>query len=335
MTGLCGDFRFVIVGSGNMAGTYAGLVKKLPGMAVVGVVSRSGRKPEPLADDDVEVAAAIGTVRSDFDAVILATPNGTHHRGAIEAANLGKHVLSEKVLDVTIEAMDAAIDACRQHGVKLGVVFQRRMSPDNAAMKSVLDSGALGRIYAADLSVKFFRDQAYYDSADYRGTAGMDGGPFMQQAAHNIDIYTWLFGSPKTVVSALGTFAHDIESEDHGTALLKYDNGMIGTIIASTVCAPGFPATLSIHAEAGTVIMENDVITEWAVEGVENPTQTGDMKIHSGASSAAVSDTAGHEAILTDFVEAVRNDRDPAVTGESARAATELVLRIYGSDIDG
>jgi len=327
------DFRFVIVGSGNMGSTYARILNKLPGMELVSTVSRSGRRPADVPES-IPCVSSLAEVPVPFDGVIAATPNGLHRAVAVEAARLGKHVLTEKVLDVTAEAMDAMIATCRQAGVKLGVTFQRRMSPDNQVMKRLLDEGALGRVFGADLVVKFYRDQAYYDSAPYRGDRTLDGGgPFMQQAAHNLDVYAWFFGLPSKVVSALGTFCHEMEGEDHGAALLRYGDGMVGTIIASTACKPGFPARLEIHAEKGTVVLENDAITVWEVDGMENPSTTGDTKIHSGAASAAVSDTAGHEAIIADFVQAVREDRDPLVPGEDARRATDLILRIYRSTI--
>ena len=119
-------------------------------------------------------------------------------------------------------------------------------------MKKLLDEKKLGRLCAVDLSVKCYRDQAYYDSAPYRGDKEIDGGgPFIQQAAHNVDMYCWFFGMPEEVVSALDTFAHNIEGEDHGVALLRHADGMIGTITASTVAKPGFPARLEIHAVPG------------------------------------------------------------------------------------
>ncbi len=324
-------FRFVIVGSGNMAATYAGILADLPEAELAATVSRSGRRPEGVGES-IELADRIGAVRTQFDAVILATPNGTHAQGAVEAAALGKHVLTEKVLEVSTEAMDRMISTCRNAKVKLGVTFQRRMSPDNQVLKKLIEEDALGRIFGADLSVKFYRDQAYYDSAPYRGDLTIDGvGPFMQQAAHNVDVYVWLFGMPQTVVSALGTFCHEMEGEDHGAALLEYADGKIGTIIASTSCRPGFPARLEVHAETGTVVLENDRIVLWEIEGMANPGSSGNTKIHSGASSAAVADTGGHEAIVRDFVQAVREDRDPMVPGEDARRATDLILRIYGN----
>jgi predicted dehydrogenase len=326
-------FRFVIVGSGNIGGTYATAVGKVPGACVAGVVSRGGARPAGVSEE-APVAPSLAKIAVPFDAVILATPNGAHHTGALEAAALGKHVLTEKVLDIKVDAMDAMTKACLDAGVKLGVSFQRRVSPDNLAVKKLLDAGALGRIFAADLNVKFYRDQTYYDSAPYRGGRDLDGGgPFIQQAAHNVDILCWFFGLPDKVVSMLGTFVHEIEGEDHGAALLRYPDGMIGTLIASTSTKPGFPATLEIFGEKGTLILENDVISTWEVAGVENPSQAAGFKVHSGASNAAVSETEGHETIIRDFIAAVREDRDPIVPPASARMATELVLRIYAADI--
>lgn len=324
------DFRFVIVGTGNISRTYYTAIGKVPGLRVAGFVSRSGRRPDFLPPGaGCEVATTIDAFASDFDAVVLATPNTLHHEGALAAAALGKHVFTEKPLDITRPAMDAMIDACARAGVRLGVAYQRRMSPDNQALKRLLQEGRLGRVYAADLSVKFFRDQAYYDSAPYRGTRRYDGGgPFMHQASHNVDLYCWFFGMPDDVEARTATFAHDVEVEDHGAALLRHADGMIGTIVASTVARPGFPARLEVHAEAGSVVLVNDVITTWAVDGMPNPSTPPAGPIHTGA-TAAVTDTAGHEALLADFAAAVREGREPAVPGTSARMATELILRIY------
>ena len=332
--------RFVIVGTGNIARTYLAAADRIPGAEVVGFVSRSPQNPEGTERSGArptvtaggrEWARSLDDVQVDFDAVILATPPGLHYEGAVAAALLGKHVLTEKPLDVTAEHMDAMIETCRRQGVKLGVAYQRRMSPDNQAVKTLLDQRALGRLYGADLQVKFWRDQAYYDSAPYRGTYAIDGGgPFVQQASHNIDLYTWFFGMPARVMSMLGTFAHDIEVEDHGAALLRHEDGMIGTIVASTAARPGFAPRLEIHAERGSLVMENDVITRWDVDEIANPSRPPSGAIHSGA-SVSVTDTSGHEAIIQDFMDAIRNDREPAVTGESARLASDLILQIYAA----
>lgn len=267
--------------------------------------------------------------------MVLCTPNGVHHEGVAEAAGCGKHVLVEKVLDVTRENMERAISACEVAGVQLGVSYQRRWSPHNVVVKRLLESGELGRVFAADMRVKFWRDADYYASGDYRGGYAIDGGgPFIQQAAHQVDLMCWFFGMPDRVVSMLGTFAHEIEVEDHGVAMMRYADGMIGTLTASSACRPGFSPVLEVHSTKGSFVMENDLITRWEVEGVANPAgEDGEFVVHSGADSAAVSDTSGHEAVVGNFVEAVREGRAPAVDGRDGARATELVLRVYEGDV--
>lgn len=125
------------------------------------------------------------------------------------------------------------------------------------------------------------------------------------------------------------TCIHEIEVEDHGAALFRHGNGMIGTFIASTIAYPGFDPVLTMVTEKGTIVMENGRITGWHIRGLDNPTQEPETALHSGAASAAVTDTGLHEQIIEDFIAAVKTGRDPAVTGESAKQTTELILRIY------
>jgi len=324
--------KFVIAGSGSIAGTYVKALANVPEAELVGIVSRSGRIPAGTPEG-VETAASFEQIKAPFDAVILATPNGLHHLGIVAAARLGKHIISEKPLGISIPAMDTALRACAENNVKLAVAYQRRLAPDNMIVKELLEQGKLGKIFACELEVKFYRDQAYYDSAAYRGNKALDGGgPFIQQASHNIDLYAWFFGRPEKTVSMLGTFLHKIEGEDYGVAILKHSNGMIGTITASTDCYPGFPARMMIHSDLGYLTLVNDVITEWQIGDLPNPSVSAGLKLHSGAGNAAVSNTSGHEGIIRDFIEAVKLDRDPAVSGEAARTATEIIIDIYSAN---
>ena len=323
--------RFVIVGTGNISNTYVNALKNLENADLCGIISRTGRRPSELPPEFiVEVADQLSSIKSGYDAVILCTPNGLHHKGAIEAAKLGKHVLVEKPLDISIAAMDEMTAACREAGVKLGVTYQRRLSGDNSLVKRLLTEQAFGKVFAADLAVKNYRDDNYYNSAAYRGTKDIDGGgPFMQQASHYVDLYGWLFGKPQKITSYLRTFVHDIEVEDHGVAICQHQNGMVGTIIASTAAKPGFPAKLEIHSEKGTVILENDLITFWSIEGTENPTRYSVEQKHTGATTAVVNDTTNHEAIIKDFITAVQENREPFINGDEGRIATEMILEIY------
>ena len=321
--------RYALVGTGNISNIYVSAIAKLSGSEVVACVSRSGRRP--AAAPQLHCAASLSELTMPYDAVIITTPNGLHHQAAIEAAQLGKHVLTEKPLDIHLSAMDSMIEACEKAGVTLAVSYQRRTNPDNLTLQRLFAAQAFGRIYAADLSCKFWRDQAYYDSSAYRGGWEVDGGgPFMQQACHNIDTYLWFFGMPEEVTSLLGTFAHRITVEDHGAALLKYSNGMIGSIIASTAARPGLPPRLEVHCEKGTFVTIDDRISFWAIDGIDNPATAVPHANSNNASSAAVTDTARHEDILRDFEAAIRDGRPPLIDGRSARQTSELILRIYG-----
>lgn len=323
--------RYVIIGTGNISNTYVEAITEIGG-EVAGVVSRSGRSPASYPA--LPGWQSLDDVDQPYDAVCVTTPNGLHHEGIIAAAHRGKHALCEKPLDISIEAMDAAILACQEADVALAVAYQRRTAPDNRAIKQLLNQNAFGRVFAVDLVAKFYRPQSYYDSGDYRGGLAIDGGgPFMQQACHNLDIYTWFFGLPRQVVSMLDTYTHDIEVEDHGAALMRHEDGMIGTVVSSTATKPGFAARLDIHSEKGSITLTDDVITHWSIEGVENPTDPDFVYTHDGATSATVTDTAAHQEILRDFEHSVKTGSTPIGNAESVRLTTELILMIYQGNL--
>ena len=234
--------KFIIVGSGNIAGTYISAIDKIENAEITGILSRQKKTKDnvnlPVYTDLSEIP------NYSFDAVIIGTPNGLHNIHTMEAAKLRKHVLCEKPIDIRIEAIDNMIKTCKDNNVKLGVAYQRRFSSDNPLVKDLIDKGELGKIFSVDLTVKNYRDNDYYNSAEYRGTYSIDGGgPFIQQASHYIDLYQWYFGRPKKIISKLNTFVHNIEVEDHGAVICEHNDGMIGTITASTATKPGFIAT--------------------------------------------------------------------------------------------
>lgn len=324
--------KFVIIGSGNISNRYIEAIKNIAGSEVVGIVSRNMNATGK--HKNIPSFRTLNDIDQNFDAIIICTPNGLHHVSAIEAAELHKHVLCEKPIDITIESIDKMIESCRKNNVKLGVTYQRRYSSDNPIVKKLIDENKLGKIFSVDLSVKNYRDDNYYNSSDYRGTNNIDGGgPFIQQASHYIDLYIWYFGSPNQVKSKLITAVCDLEVEDHGVVICSHNSGMIGTITASTATKPGFPAKLEIYTDKGYLIMENDIITHWDIEGLDNPSELTVVQKHTGASSALVSDSRNHEYIIKNFVESIRSGKDPLITGESAKKATELILNIYDNQI--
>lgn len=322
--------KFVIVGSGNIANTYISAINNIKIAEVIGVVSRNLNKPSKYPN--VNSYQSLKDIEQNYNAVIICTPNGFHSVNTIKAAVLGKHVLCEKPIEIAIDSIDKMIKSCKENNVKLGIAYQRRFSSDNPIVKKLIEENKLGKIFSVDLSIKNFRDDNYYNSSEYRGTFKIDGGgPFIQQASHYIDLYYWFFGKPNKLVSKLNTFVHDIEVEDHGAVICSHDSGMISTITASTATKPGFPAKMEIYTDKGYLILENDVITHWEIEGLDNPSEQKSTNTHTGSATASVEDTENHEFVLNDFIESIKTDKDPLVTGESAKNATEIILDIYNS----
>ena len=286
-----------------------------------------------LAEPDLAALLA----RRDVEVVCVCVPSGLHAAIGIQVAKAGKHLVVEKPIDVSLDAADRLIDAARAAGVALTVISQHRFDPGLIELKRGLDAGALGRLVLGEASTKWYRTQAYYDSAAWRGTWAMDGGSLMNQGVHFVDLLRWCMGPLTEVTAACSTQAHQIEVEDTALALVRFASGAVGTILSSTAAFPGFPQRLEITGTEGTVTIEDGQIVRRAFAGASEP------KAPAGAADAARSaaadptavDVASHAAQLADLLDAVDAGREPAVTGESGRAALEIVLAVYESSRTG
>ena len=159
----------------------------------------------------------------DVDAVCVCTPSGMHEDIVLAAAETRKHVLCEKPLEIRAERMTAMIEACHRTGVKLGAVYQRRALPLAEQVKRAIDRGELGKLVLCDASLKYYRHQAYYDSAGWRGTWAMDGGgALMNQGVHGVDMIQWLAGGVVSVFGKAAALARCIEVEDTAVAVVRY-----------------------------------------------------------------------------------------------------------------
>lgn len=326
--------RLALIGTGGIAGTYLNAAAHVDDVAVHAIISRDAARARRVADEHQVPHAAtdLESIAEHVDAVVSAGPNGLHPEHARAAAAIGKHALLEKPLCIDPADGEAAISACSQAGTVLAVTYQRRTRPTNRAIKELLDSGALGRVLAVDLQLKFYRGDDYYASGAWRGTWDEDGGgPFIQQASHDLDLLCWLVGEPHQIQAHCATLAHpEIEVEDHGAAIGRLEHGGIVSIVASTICKPGFSPRMDIITERGSLSLANDAITAWHIDGVDQPevTQPG-SEGHDAATSATVSDTSAHEAVLTDFARACRDGSAPICSGQDALAANRLITAIY------
>ena len=190
------------------------------------------------AEPDLDALLA----RDDVEVVCVCVPSGLHAEVGVRAAKAGKHLVVEKPIDVTLAAADRLIEAARTAGVALTVISQHRFDPGLIELQRLLGDGALGRLVLGEASTKWYRTQAYYDSADWRGTRAMDGGALMNQGVHYVDLLRWCMGPVAEVTAVCATQAHQIEAEDTALAILRFTSGAVGTIVAAP---PPTPASRS------------------------------------------------------------------------------------------
>jgi len=334
--------RFGIVGCGMIANFHRAGIEKSP-LAELHAVADSipGRARAyaqehnvPHAFEDFHEMMRL----ADLDAVCICTPSGLHAEPAMAAARAGKHILCEKPLDVTLEKIDALLEAVERHGVKLGAVFQSRVQPDSLRVKRALREGDLGRILQADLRTKWYRTQEYYDSGAWRGTFALDGGGcLMNQGIHGIDLYQWLVGPIREVYGKVATMNHRIEVEDSAYAVCELDGGGRGAIIGSTCAYPGFPTRIEIHGEKGSILLEDARIVAWEIAGQERPA---DVVIGGGPGVGGAGDpkaisSYGHETLVHDLAAAIREHRAPRISGAEARVPVAIILAVYQSSREG
>ncbi|HEX5505133.1 MAG TPA: Gfo/Idh/MocA family oxidoreductase [Thermomicrobiales bacterium] len=336
-------YGFAIVGGGVIGPTHARSIAALPNAALRAVVDVVPERAERLAREfgaqpytDLDAALA----RPDVDVVCACVPSGLHAEVGARAAAAGKHVVVEKPIDVTLEAADRLIAACRAHRVKLAVISQRRFDPGVRRLRAALDAGRFGRLVLGDAIIKWYRTQQYYDSGDWRGTWALDGGgALMNQGIHYIDLLQWLMGPVERVVARRATAAHDIAVEDVAVALVTFANGALGVIEGSTAVYPGLPERLAISGAGGTAVIEAGEVTVWEFKDERGEVGAYGAKVRPGApppaagtaADPAALEIAGHRAQLADLLAAIEEDRDPAVTGEEARKPLALILAIYES----
>ena len=270
----------------------------------------------------------------EVDAVCICTPSGQHAAQAIAAAQAGKHVLVEKPMALSLADADATIAACERAGVKLGVILQRRAEPLFQRIHSAVQAGDLGDLTLGLVTMPYHRPQAYFDQADWRGTWALDGGGvLMNQGIHLVDLLVWTMGDPVQVQAQAGTLCHDIEVEDTLAATLRFANGALATITATTTTSPGFPHRIEIYGTGGTIQVEGESVLRWDVADPSRATVE-PVEVGPAAGAGAAGDprgiaATGHIAVFRDFIHALREDRAPQIDGAEGRRSLAAVLAVY------
>jgi predicted dehydrogenase len=333
-----------IIGCGMIARFHARALADLPGARIVALADSDLPRARKLADelglgDNIYPDTAPLVARRDVDVVIVATPSGAHLEPAVAAAEAGKHVVVEKPLEVTLERCDRIIEACDRNRVQLCTIFPSRFADANRTLKAAVDAGRFGRLTLGETTCKWWRPQSYYDQGGWRGTRALDGGgALMNQAIHNVDLLLWLMGPATHVCGFTATLAHErIEVEDTAVACLRFRNGALGVIEATTSVHPGLPKTVAVHGDRGTAVIEQEDVLRWDF----TPETDADREVKArfaqkvgasgGASDPAAISHVYHARQLADFLEAIQSGRRPAVDGREGRRAVEVILAVYRS----
>jgi UDP-N-acetyl-2-amino-2-deoxyglucuronate dehydrogenase len=331
--------RFALVGCGRIAANHFGAIAQHADRCeLVGVCDINS---EALS------AAALATgarpyrnladmlARSDADAYIIATPSGLHPEQAIQIAAAGRHVITEKPMATRWEDGKRMVAACDAAGVRMFVVKQNRRNATLQLLKSAVDKKRFGRIYMVNLNVFWTRPDAYYNSAKWRGTWEYDGGAFMNQASHYVDLIDWIVGPVESLQAYTATLARDIEVEDTGVISLRWRNGALGSMNVTMLTYPrNLEGSITILGESGSVRIGGVAVNE--VQQWEFATPHEDDLLVREASYATTSVYGfGHPLYYDNVIKVLRGEAEPETDGREGLKSLEILVAAYMSARDG
>jgi len=327
-------FRVALIGCGRISGNHFDAIRNIDGLALSAVcdnVEARAREAGEAQGVPWYTSHAEMLAKSDADVVTICTPSGLHAQHGIAAAKAGKHVVAEKPMAITLDQADSLVRACDDAGVHLFVVKQNRLNPAIQLLKRAVDKGRFGRIYLANTTVRWQRPQDYYDAAPWRGTWEFDGGAFMNQASHYVDLIQWLVGPVESVVAKTATLARRIEAEDSGVAVLRFRSGALGVIEVNVLTYPkNWEGSITIIGEKGTAKIGGTAVNrvdQWVFADYDDD----DKKIEGAATNPPNVYGFGHEGYYRNVVAVLRGEAAPETDGRAGRKSLELILGIYES----
>ncbi|MHB1095341.1 MAG: Gfo/Idh/MocA family protein [Gemmatimonadaceae bacterium] len=328
------EFKVALLGCGRIARNHFQAIAELDGMAlsaVCDVVEERAREAGEQWGVPWYTAYDEMLRKSECDVVVIATPSGMHPAHGIKAAQAGKHVVCEKPMAISLASADSLVQACDDAGVRLFVVKQNRLNPAIQLVRRAIDRGRFGRIYMANATVRWARPQEYYDQAPWRGTWEFDGGAFMNQASHYVDLIQWLVGPVESVMARTATMARRIEAEDSGAAILKFRNGAIGVIEVTMLTYPrNLEGSITLVGETGTVKIGGTAVNKvehWQFASYDDD----DKLIEAAATNPPNVYGFGHAGYYRNVLSVLRDEAAPDTDGRSGRKSLELILGIYES----
>ncbi len=335
--------RFALVGCGRISANHVEALRQHAARATL--VAVCDNRPAALAAAVAKTGAqgfasldamlATDGTGSDADIVVLATPSGLHPRQAMRVAAAGRHVLTEKPMATKWDEGMQMVRACREAGVKLFVVKQNRLNPTLQRLKRAVEEGRFGRIHIATVNVFWTRPQSYYDDAPWRGRWDMDGGAFLNQASHYVDMVDWLVGPVDNVHAYTATLGRDIEAEDTGVMSLRLRSGGLASInVTMLTHGKNFEGSVTILGERGTVRIGGVAVNEiqhWHFDD----TRPDDAAVKDASYSAASVYGPGHPLYYDNVIGTLRGEKSAEVDGYEGLRSLEVIIAAYRSARDG
>jgi UDP-N-acetyl-2-amino-2-deoxyglucuronate dehydrogenase len=327
-----------VIGLGMVAATHARALQDLDSLvAARGVYARESARRAAfadrfgfsVADDPLSLIA-----RDDIDIVLILTPPNAREEYVRAACAARKHVLLEKPIERNSAAAARIVATCAEAGVKLGVTFQHRFREASAALKGYIESGTLGSLAAGQVVVPWWREQSYYDVPG-RGTYARDGGGVLiSQAIHTLDLLVWLVDLPREAVAmAATTRLHRMEAEDMVAGALRWNSGAVASLIATTAAYPGGADCIVLEFERASARLEAGVLTLRHRDGTV--ATVGAAGGSGGGADPMAFTHEWHRRAIEDFVLAVREGREPNVSGASALKVHRLIDALLASAAQG
>jgi len=335
-------YGFGVVGCGVISDTHLDAIEALPNARTIAVCDKVEAAAKAKAEKygcDYYTDLAEMLKDASIHVCNIVVPSGLHAQLGIQCAEAGKHVICTKPIDVTLEKIDALIEACDRNGVKCGATHQLRGYSVYKRIKQAAETGKLGKLLYGNAVVPWYRTDEYY-SDGWHGTRLLDGGgALMNQSIHYVDLLIWIMGDVAKLAGFADALDHPtIEVEDCATAALKFKSGAQGMIQGTTCTYRGHPGVLEIHGSKGNAVVVGDALKLWEVEGDET-----EYHPEAGETGGAADPKLGmlgeavqsHTEQIGDLLSAIEENREPRLSGREARRAVEVILNIYKSSATG
>ena len=329
--------KFALIGCGRIAKRHSELLgnRQIEGVHLAAVCDSVFEKAEKIGQKfGVSAYADMNEMmqKEQVDVAVVLTPSGLHAEHVVSLTKYGKDIIVEKPMALSLADADRMIMACDSASVKLFVVKQNRFNTPVVKLREALDLGRFGKIFMGTVRVRWSRTQAYYDQDEWRGTWAMDGGVLANQASHHVDLLEWMLGQPVSVYALAKTALVDIEAEDTAAVLLRFNNGALGVIEATTAIRPmDLEGSISIMGEKGTVVIEGFAVNQMRTWNFVDSVADDEKVFERYSVNPPNVYGFGHKAYYEHVVDCILRDKQQLVDGLEGRKSLELISAIYES----